>query len=100
MNLAELTAVIVAISGFITPAIVALGKGASWWIVLACGIGGIVYGVALGLVAGKIAFWLLDRPDRNRIVTAITFGALMLFPIPAIGISIVGALGLTSLVLK
>lgn len=100
MNVAELTAVLVAICGFATPGLFALSRGAPWWGIILCGVAGALYGVGLGLAAGRTAFWLLGAGGKNRAAGVLAFVAYMLFPLPAIGISIVGALVLTSFFVK
>ena len=96
MNLAEFTAVLVAICGCITPALFALSRGARWWVVVLCGLIGILYGLALGFAAGKTGFWLLKARGKHKVSAKLALSALMLLPLTAIGISIVGALSLTS----
>ncbi|MFT4590079.1 MAG: ABC-type uncharacterized transport system permease subunit [Candidatus Binatia bacterium] len=100
MNVAELTAVLAFLSGAISAPVYAVGTGAPWWAIFLSAIWGVVFGVIVAFVAGKVAFWLLMDRSGNKIISGIKFIGYMLWPIPAIGLSILGSIAATSLAIR
>ena len=100
MNLAELTAVLAFLSGAISAPVYASGNGAPWWAIILAAIWGIVFGAIVALVAGKVAFWLLTDNSSNKFISGIKFVGYMIWPIPAIGLSILGSFATTSLAIR
>jgi hypothetical protein len=100
MNLADLTAVVVAIVGMITPPLFAVSRGASWWVILLCALCGIIYGIGAAMISGKISYRLLDSQFANPWFQKLAFVGYMTFPILAISATIFLSLAITSAAIK
>jgi len=81
MNLADLTAVLTVIVGFAGASTTAASAGAPWWVTILCGAVGLLAGLCLAFVAGRIAYALLNSNSR------IAFVAYILFPFAALSVA-------------
>ena len=100
MNLADLTTVLVFIIGSISPPSYAMSMDAPWWMVGLSTLWGIIFGVVAAFGSGKVAYWLLMDQSKSEGISGIKFIGYMIWPIPAIGLSLLGALWTTSLIIK
>ncbi len=100
MNLAELTAVLVFLTGAISSPGYAMSIGAPWWVVGVSAIWGVIIGLIAAFGSGKVAFWLLMDQSSGKVLSGIKFIGYMIWPIPAIGLSLLVSLWTTSLVIK
>lgn len=60
MNLADLTSLLVVLTGCLGAATASATTGAPWWVTLVCAIAGLVVGLLLGMLSGRIAYALLS----------------------------------------
>ncbi len=100
MNLADLTAVIVAIVGMITPPLFAASRGAAWWVIAICALVGIVYGIGSALISGRLSYWLLESRFLTPWTQRLAFAGYMIFPLLAIAATMFFSLVLTSAAIK
>jgi len=100
MNLADLTSVLVLLSGAIAPVAYAGGKGASWWMIVICGAVGCGVGVGAAHFFGRSMYWFLRREWKAGRQDWLGFAGYVLLPVPAVLGTLAISIWLTSLVIS
>lgn len=97
MNLADLGAVLTVLCCGLTAAFAAYGQHAGWWALLFAA-GGLLFGLPLALVFGRLAYAVLHR-SGSGIIGVLCFVLYLLLPLVAVSTSIVATLFLSSILL-
>lgn len=85
LNLADLGVLLATAIGGLCAAAGASAEGATSPVAVAVGAGGVIVGLALGLVASRLYYWLLDRKPAGTLLSMIAFVGYSVWPI-AVGL--------------
>jgi hypothetical protein len=89
LNLADLGFLLSILAGGVGAAGGASAEGASTFGVIACGVSGLLLGGALGAVANKLSYWLLDREPPNALLSVLAIVSYSVWPLgSSIGVGI------------
>ena len=78
MNLADLTSVLVVLTGFTCAAVASVSSGAPWWVTALFGIAGLLIGFLLSILSRRVCYALLN------VENGFGFLGYMLFPFVAL----------------
>ena len=78
MNLTDLTALLVVLTGFICAAMASAISGAPWWVTALFGIAGLLIGFLIAILSRRISYALLNVENRFGFI------GYMLFPFVAL----------------
>jgi MFS family permease len=65
LNWADLTGLLITLTGAIGAALGAAAEKAAWWVVILFALGGLLVGFVVGRLSSRLAYWILKQESKH-----------------------------------